>query len=64
MDKNNHKNNKEKKQANEKQTNQKQKQTGYINNIVKPRIGADGYLHCAYCRRRYEPGHRCDREYK
>ena len=37
---------------------------GYMNGPVEPRMGADGYLHCAYCKRRYEPGHRCNRQYK
>ena len=37
---------------------------GYINNIIKPYKGPDGYLHCSYCKRRYEPGHRCEKEYK
>ena len=60
MDKNN--NNKEKKPINVKQTNEKK--IGYLNNICKPYKGSDGYLHCAYCRRRYEPGHLCDRECK
>ncbi len=47
----------------EKKTKEKQK-VGYINNFVKPKMGADGYLHCAYCRRRYETGHRCEKLYK
>ncbi len=46
-----------------KKTNIKQK-VGYINNIVKPYKGNDGYLHCSYCRRRCEPGHTCEKQYK
>ncbi len=41
----------------------KQKPGGYINNTIKPFMGADGYLHCFYCRRRYEPEHRCEQQY-
>ena len=26
-----------------------------------PYMGPDGYLHCACCKRRYEPGHKCER---
>ena len=36
-----------------KKTNIKQKD-GYINNVIKPYKGNDGYLHCSYYRRRYE----------
>ena len=57
----------DKKKPNNNKVNEKKpklKPKGYINDFVKPRMGADGYLHCAYCRRRYEPGHRCDKQYK
>ena len=52
----------------EKRTNKKKpqikKDVGYVNGPIKPKMGSDGYLHCAYCRRRYEPGHRCNKPYK
>ena len=35
-----------------------------IKNYGKPYKGPDGYLHCVGCRMRYEPGHKCTREYK
>ena len=60
MDKNN--SNKEKEQA-KKKINVK-KHPGYTNGPIKPQMGSEGYLHCAYCRRRYEPGHRCNKPYK
>ena len=37
---------------------------GYTNGPLKPYKGPDGYLHCTYCKRRYEPGHLCNRPYK
>lgn len=37
---------------------------GYQNGPLGPYKGSDGYLHCTYCRRRYEPGHRCNKPYK
>ena len=33
-------------------------------NHHKPYKGPDGYLHCWSCRRRYEPGHICERPCK
>ena len=40
------------------------KDVGYQNGPLKPYMGSDGHLHCTYCRRRYEPGHRCNKPYK
>ena len=40
------------------------KKIGYVNNIIKPYKGPDGYLHCSYCKRKYEQGHRCEKKYK
>ena len=39
------------------------KKIGYLNNMIKPYMCFDGYLHCSYCRRRYEPGHLCEQQY-
>ena len=61
MDKKGHNKEKEKK---EKENNKIDKIAWYINNHNKPYTGADGYLHCSHCRRRYEPGHKCEKEYK
>ena len=51
-----------KKKADEKKTNEKKNHT-HINNHFTSYKGPDGYLHCNHCRRRYEPGHKCEREY-
>ena len=40
------------------------KPTGYTNGPCKPYKGPDGYLHWAYCKRRYEPGHLYNKPYK
>ena len=60
MDKNKNKNN----QGGKPNLNKGKKITGYVNGPLKPYMGTDGYLHCAYCRLRYEPGHRCKHAYK
>ena len=42
----------------------KMKIPSYLLNHHKPYKGPDGYLHCWSCRRRYEPGHICERPCK
>ena len=44
----------------------KMKIPSYLLNLNhhKPYKGPDGYLHCGSCRRRYEPGHICERPCK
>ena len=53
-----------KKEPNKEKEEQKKEQKKSVHNDhFKPYKAFDGYMHCNHCRRRYEPGHVCERQY-